>query len=713
MGPRRGRFPASRTPMSAPAPAPAAAPASDSMRIRLGRFRFRDPNTQFVALALLVGILGAMGAVLFRALTRQLTYLVTGHDDIVGAAQSLTPVWCVVLPAAGGLIGGFIARRFVRTGGTMGIAQIMEVVAVGRRTVKFRQSAARTASSLVVISSGGSEGREGPIIQMAAACASVVARLVKVSPERAQILVACGMAAGVAGAYNAPISATLFVIELIVGSFSMSLFGPVVVSAVVSSVITRAILGDEPLYRSAPFEVSSAASFLVYAPIGLLAGIGSVFFMRALRASKRVFHATKLRDEWRMLLGGAGVGLLGIVLPDVWGNGFEGTNHVLQATWGVGVLLTLCVAKLVATALTIGSGGVGGVFTPALMVGATVGAAFGTAAKTAFPHLDAQVHCCALLGMGGLLAGTTRAPFLAIIMMFELTDQPAIVLPMMIVSVLAIVGARLFERESIYVEELRESGIQWQGTPQGTALSSLRASEIMRGDVQLVPQSMRLTEMVDAFMKTRAMHLYVGTADGRLLGVVDLHDVKHMMHEGDVDAPVIAGDVVHEIPFVLPGDSLASLNEKLWLRDFGQLPVVDAAETRRFLGVVTRRDVLGAVDREILGRSSLLARVTHGPKDGQDVDYWELPEHHRLAGIDVPRSLEGRTLAEADLRKRHGIIVLAINRLDSDGTMRRIVPSADDALRRGDRLVVLAPEEGLAKFRAESEGGDGTSSPSS
>lgn len=679
--------------MAEPSESRAAKPGA--RRLHLGRLRWRDPNTRFLALAVLVGLLGAGGAIVFRSLTHQLTRLLTGSTDIVAGARALTAWPRVLLPAAGGLIGGFIARRFIHKGGTMGIAQIMEVVAVGRRTVRFRQSLARTASSLFVISTGGSEGREGPIIQMSAAFASLVSRWVKVSPERAQILVACGMAAGVAGAYNTPISATLFVVELIVGSFSMAIFGPVVISAVVSAVITRAVLGNAPLYQVAPFEITSALDFLPYVPLGLITGIGSVFFMRALRLAKRAFHATRLPTEYRMLLAGAGVGAIGLVFPQVWGNGFEGTDAVLDGTMTIGVLAALCLAKTAATGLTIGSGGVGGVFTPALMVGATLGAILGTLVHTVDPYLTAPVYCYALLGMGGLLAGTTRAPFLAIIMMFELTDAPAIVLPMMIVALLAIAGARVFERESIYVEELREHGIQWKGTPQGTALTALRAEEVMRTGVEPVAQTLPLAALVDAFMRTRALHLYVGDAAGRLLGVVELHDLKEAIRAGDLTVPIIARDMLRDIPRVAPDESLASVNEKLWLRDYGQLPVVEP-QSGRLLGVITRRDVLGAFDREILGSGALLARISHLEPDDREIDYFEVPEAHRLASLEVQRELVGRTLAEAGLRQRFGMTVLAVDRLEADGRVRRFVPAPDEPLRRGDRLIVLSNEEALA-----------------
>ncbi|HKB69344.1 MAG TPA: chloride channel protein [Thermoanaerobaculia bacterium] len=679
-------------------------------RIRFARFFWRDPNTQFLALAVLVGVLGAAGAIVFRTATIWLTSHLLGSPDVVSGASRL-PYWRrLLIPAAGGLAGGVIARLFVRTGGTMGIAQIMEVVAVGRRTVRFRQSLARTASSAIVISSGGSEGREGPIIQMGAAFASVVARAIKVSPERARVLVACGMAAGVAGAYNTPISATLFVVELVMGSFTFAVFGPAIVSAFVSALLTRAVLGNAPLYHVTAFELGSLPQTAPFLVLGLVAGLGSVLFMRTIRLSKKLFHQLGWKDEWRMTVGGLGVGALAFAFPEVWGNGFEGTNHLLSARPVLWFFVAIFAAKILATAFTIGSGGVGGVFTPALMTGAALGGSVGIVVARLFPHLASPISSYALLGMGGLLAGTTRAPFLSIIMMVELTQNEDLLLPMMIVALLAISGAKLFERESVYVEELRESGVEWNETPESSALASLRVRDILRSDVELIPQTMRLPEVMKAFLQTRVYYFFVGDAGGRLLGVIDLHDLKDVLGDPELaDSSVanliIAGDIVREIPSVTPEESLASVNEKLWLRDLGWLPVVESPESRKFLGMVTRRDVLGAFERESLRQSHLFARVSRTRLEGgTEVDYFELPEQHRLSQLDVPADLVGETVGETALRSRYGITILAIKRLDRDGLERRFVPAATDRLERGDRLVVLATDEGITRFSQRSDG---------
>src|SRR5262252_8085643 len=263
---------------SSVAPPPEAPP-----RGRFGRFFLRDPNTQFLLLAAAAGVLGAAGAIVFRWATTRLTHLLTNAEDIVAACESLPVLLRVFLPAAGGLVGGFLAKWLITETGPSGISQIVEAVSLARRPVRMRSSIGRVLSSVAVISTGGSEGREGPIVQIGAALASWSARHLKVAPDRVRILTACGMAAGVAGAYNTPIAATLFVLEVVVGTFSMAIFGPAVVSAVTSTLLVRFVLGDEPVYRVAAFRLESVAEFLPFAAIGLAAGPASALFVRALR----------------------------------------------------------------------------------------------------------------------------------------------------------------------------------------------------------------------------------------------------------------------------------------------------------------------------------------------------------------------------------------------------------------------------------------------
>jgi len=430
-------------------------PQEPSRPSRFGRFFWRDPNTQFLLLAAVAGVLGALGAVLFRWTTARLTHLWMDAEDVVKGAESLPPLLRLFLPTVGGLAGGFLAQWLITEKGPSGISQMIESVTLARRPVRVKPSVGRVLSSVAVISTGGSEGREGPIVQIGAALASSLSRRLKLSPERVRILTACGMAAGIAGAYNTPIAATLFVLEVVVGSFSMTLFGPAVVSAVTSTIVVRFLLGDEPVYHVAPFALRSAFELAAFAVIGLAAGPCSALFAWALREAKRLFAAMRLPIPATMAIGGAIVGALGIFLPEVWGNGFEANNRILRGNPTLLFLALLFVGKILATSATIGSGGVGGVFTPTLLVGATLGGAVAHLVQIAFPGFDAPVGGYALLGMGALMAGITRAPLLAMIMIFELTQNTAVLLPMMIVSVLAVVSARALQEDSIYIQSLR------------------------------------------------------------------------------------------------------------------------------------------------------------------------------------------------------------------------------------------------------------------
>ncbi len=685
--------------MSAPEPVEPVAP---SRRSRFGGFFWRDPNTQFLLLAALAGVLGALGAVVFRFLTVRLTQLLLEATDIVSGAESLPAALRVFLPAAGGLVGGLLLVWLVKEKGLSGVSQMIEAVSLARRPVRVRPAVGRVVSSIAVISTGGSEGREGPIIQIGAALASSLSRRLKVSPERVRILTACGMAAGVAGAYNTPIAATLFVLEVVVGSFAMRLFGPAVVSAVTSTVVVRLVLGDQPVYQVAPFHLESIVEFLPFAAIGLLSGPSSALFARSLRQARKLFDRIALARPLTMALGGAIVGAIGIFLPEVWGNGFEATNRILRGNPTLVLLVLLFVGKIVATCATIGSGGVGGVFTPMLLVGAAVGGAVARVCQLTVPGLEAPIGGYALLGMGGLLAGLTRAPLLAIIMVFELTQNTEVLLPMMVVSVIAALSARIFEKDSIYISSLRSAGIVWESTPEATTISTLKVSDIMRTDVKLIPRSTPLRDIINMFLRTRNLYLYVGDEEGRLLGVVDLHDIKDMFPERELGGIVIAEDLVTEIPCVTPAESLTSVNQKLWFRDLGHLPVVDSPETSRFLGIVTRRDLLGAIDREVLQRSRLVARVrTFSEQEGEgEMDYFELPEKHRMIELDTPAGLAGRTVSESGIRTRFGVSVLAVKRRSREGLERRFVPGPDDRFESGDVLIVLGTDEAIQRLRS-------------
>jgi CIC family chloride channel protein len=659
-----------------------------------------NENALFFLAVSLVGLLGGLAGAAFRwILELAVRGFWGGNDDQIVLAALASP-WSMrlVVPMAGGALAVAVTMLLGRRrAGREGFPEIMELIALGGRMIRLTPALRRSAASLMTLASGGAVGREGPMGQIAAAIGSRVGRSFRFPEERIRILVAAGIAAGFAAAYNTPIAATVFVLEVIIGSFNMVFLGPAVVAAAISTIVTRVFVGAGPIYPGVAQGLVSAWEVVPYLALGFLAGLGAVLFQFALERMYAVWERARLPAAVRTPLGGLCVGVLAIGWPWILGNGYETINMVLAGQLAVGLLAILFFAKILATTVTLASGGSGGVFTPMMFLGAMMGGVFGTILHAGFPEQTGTAGAYALAGMGGLVAGTTHAPFLAILMIVELTQDYQIVLPVMLTAVAAYSTARAIRHTSIYEEELRRRGMRWEGTPQERLMRQLKVRDIMIRDVPLYREDLPLEEIVEIFQRSRDLQIYIGDDDKRLLGIVELHEVKRMLGEEEFAPLLIAADLVTEIPVVKPDDSLVEVNEKLWFRDLGQLPVVDDDERREFQGIVTRRDVLGAFDREILRRNALLAKVRS--VEGAGFDYLELPAETRMDKVRVPASMVGKSLRETRLREAAGINVLAIERVDASGLRHRIAPAGDTILARGDVLVVIGGEGAVDRLR--------------
>ncbi|MGH7587504.1 MAG: chloride channel protein [Gemmatimonadota bacterium] len=677
------------------------------MRVFVRRLKvlFADnENAIFFTAVCLVGLLGGLAGAAFRWLFDLAVMGFWGRSgDIVSVAAASPPWLRVAVPVLGGALAAALAGLFaLRRREAGGFPEILEIISLGGQTIRLSRALERASASLMTLASGGAVGREGPMGQIAAAFGSRVGRSFHFSEERIRILVAAGIAAGFAAAYNTPIAGALFVMEVIIGSFNMVFFGPAIVAAAISTIVTRLFAGPGPIYApGAEYAMVSALEIVPYLVLGFLAGLASVLFQVTMERMYALWNRLRLPPLARTPLGGLVVGGLALLSPFVLGNGYEGINLVLAGEMALALMAILFVLKMLATTTTLASGGSGGVFTSIMFLGAMLGGVFGAGLHTVFPDETATAGAYALVGMGGVIAGTTHAPLLAILMVFELTQNYGIVLPIMLTSVMAYWTARTIRRTSIYTEELRRRGMRWEGTAQERLMRSLVVRDIMLTDVPLYPASLPLERIIEVFQDSRALQIYIGDGDGRLLGIVELHAVKRELGEarGEYGPLVIADDLVTEIPVVTPDDSLVEVNEKLWFRDLGQLPVVEEVEARRFLGIVTRRDVLGAFDREVLRRNALLAKIR--AVEGAGFDYFELPAHEQMAKLAVPPEMVGQPLRETGLRERYGISVMAIQRMDASGQETRVAPRADTVLRRGDVLVVMGEEGALGRLRGE------------
>jgi CIC family chloride channel protein len=658
----------------------------------------RDEQTHFFLITALVGVgagLVALGVRSLSALVTRIAYM-GWHGDAFETIRA-APWWLrLAVPALGAAVAGLIVQHAARRGPSSGMGAIMEAVTLRHGFVSLRRALWTAAASVVAIATGGSVGREGPITQVSCAIGSRLGRSFRLSEARVRLLVAAGAGAGIAAAYNTPIAGTLFVLEVVVGSFATDLIGTTVIAAVVGTLVARIYLWGGPIYDVPEFVFRTPQEILAYAGLGIACGFLAASFLGLMRVGEATFNRIHAPRWVRTGIGGLIIGALALQLPAVCGNGYETLMNILNARIGWISLAILLVAKMFATTASVTSGSPGGVFTPTLFIGAALGGVAGHLLHGVFPASTGGPSSYALVGMGALLAATTHAPITATVLIAELTGDYFVVLPQLLACGLA--STVTHRIDSVYTHELRRRGITWEGTLEQKIVHSIKARDIMRTDVPLLAPQTPFQEVVRLFTTTRTPCLYVGDGSGNLLGVIELHAVKELLGSDDVSNLVIAQDLATPPRSVAADASLAAVNEKLWFIDTGEAPVVESSADPRFLGVVTQRDLLGFLDREILRRNLLLSEVRWRDGLEKGIEYLELPEGYRLEALPVPADLVGKTVEQAQLRSRHGLNVIAIASIDVHGNERRYPPEHDHRLRPGDRLVVVASSEDVEAF---------------
>jgi len=469
----------------------------------------------------------------------------------------------------------------------------MEAIVLGEGDVPFRSSLVKSASALFTIATGGSIGREGPLVQLAAVLASLPGRWRHWPAPRRRLIVACGAAAGIASAYNAPIAGALFVAEIVLGSVAMESFGPLVFASVIATMTVRhsPMIGDNPLYRVPAFRMNSSWEIFPYALLGVAAGIAAPWFLRFLRLCETTFEKTKLPLIPRLALGGAIVGALAVHYPEMAGNGYSSIDGILHDQWPWAVLLGIFLCKILATGATFGSGAVGGVFTPTLFVGSGLGYLIGCGFHALWPHSTLTPSAFALVGMGAFLAATTHAPLMAMLMVFELTLDYAIILPLMMGCVIAYYLSIGIEPASIYSEALKRKGARLFDEQ----LSRLRVLDLMKAETSAIPMTAEFNEIAQNFISHRFNYLYVVDKDRHFLGVVSLHDIKPYLNEPEMANVIIAADILREnFPTVTPTVPLAQALEYFAHHDGERLPVLDEKD-HTLLGSISKSDLILAI----------------------------------------------------------------------------------------------------------------------
>ncbi|MGF0116921.1 chloride channel protein [Promicromonospora sp. Marseille-Q5078] len=558
-----------------------------------------------VILALVIGALTGLGAIGFRWLIAHTTLLFTGTADLAATDVGEHPVhpslpwlgpWFVVLaPVVGGLVYGPLVYRWAREARGHGVPEVMLAVARHGGRNRPRVAAVKALASAVCIGSGGSVGREGPIVQIGSALGSTVGQLGRMPADRLRTLAAAGGAAGIAATFNAPVAGVLFALELILRDFSARSFGLVVLASVTASVVARAVLGDDPFLTLPALTVDDARTYVLFALLGLLAGALGVGFTRVLYAIEDLCDRVWRGPEWaRPAVGGLLLGLLLLALPQLYGVGYPVLSGAVDGRFVVGLLLLLLVGKVVATSLTLGIGGSGGVFAPSLFVGGMLGAAFGQVAHQLAPGLAPSAGAFAVIGMGATFAGTARAPITAVVMLFELTGEYSIILPLMLAVVLATGVSRLLSSDTVYTLKLRRRGIDLDEHPADRVLGGVQVAAVMEEAPRAVAVDAALDDASSTLLASGRPALPVLDGD-RLVGQLraDLA-AEELAQDDEADRATVA-TVLTDVARVPHGADLREALTALHTHPDDDGGAVVDDDDGRLVGWLTHRAVLGVL----------------------------------------------------------------------------------------------------------------------
>lgn len=659
----------------------------------------RNESTRLMALGVLVGTLGALGACAFDQVTTTVGGLILGTAE---PGVSPPAVWLrLVVPAVGGLLTGLLVWGLA--GGDRrpaGIPDVVDAVANHEGHMNLRRSTVSALSAALGIGLGLSGGREGPIVQLSAAFGSSVCRRLHLSPTQTRVLAAAAVAGGIAASFNTPLGATFFALEIVLGNFAMASFGPVVAAAVAGTAVGQALLGDRIALNLPPFGLVSPVELLIYPVLGVLSGGVALGLKRAVLVGPQVRERLRL-PAWAAG-GAAGLGVAGLAagFPQVMGNGYTYMDKMLSEPPVVWFLVALLVAKLVATGLAqLGNTGVG-VFAPSLFVGSVTGTLFGTLVHNLLPHMTESPGAYGMVGMGAVAAAVAHAPITMTLMLFEMTRNYAVIAPMVLTLAVAGTVASYLDPESLYVSHLSARGVSLDHHREELVMYHLKVRDVLRAThLQRFPPDTPLSTLTAFFLHERAHAVYLADEDGVFAGVVRVQSLKRYL----LDPPdnLTARDLrsAHVRPVHLEQALTGTMS--LFVRsDMDELPVVDDLD--HLVGVLKERDIVTAYHHEVLRKEALNTRVEHGPADHRHLDVLDLPTGFSFARVVVTGQFVGHTLRDLRLPARFHVNVVAIRHADgATGEVQRLPVDVDRVLVEGDVLVVTGPADDVEDLQWE------------
>jgi CIC family chloride channel protein len=659
-------------------------------------------HTFVLLIAVLIGLLGGYGAVLIQFAIKGFQKLLWRGNFNLEYIHDVPWYWKIIVPTIGGVVVGLIIRFVAKEAKGHGVPEVMEAIALRNGIIRVRVVIAKLFASAFYIASGGSVGREGPVVQIGAAVGSTVGQFFKVNPKRMRTFVACGAASGIAAAFNAPIAGALFAVEIILGDFAVPQFSPIVISSVVATIVSRHYLGDFPAFEAVGYHLVSPLELINYVILGLLAGFVAVMFIKILYASEDYFDKLKWPDYVKGAVGGIIIGVIGLNFPQIFGVGYDTIDAALKGNLIWQIALTLVFIKILATSVSLGSGGSGGIFAPSLFLGAMLGSFYGGVVHQIFPGWTAEAGAYALVAMGGVVGAATHGPIAAILIIFELTNDYKIILPLMITTIIATLLAMRIQNESIYTLKLVRRGINIFGGRELNVLRSLKVSDVVKQSIELINEKVPFTKVLEKMVGSIHSYIYVVNDSNKITGYISMQEIRQTIMDYDtLKNLLIARDVAKPKDLILKeSDNLDYVMKEFGRKGIDELPVVSGNGDEKIVGTIWQTDVISAYNHQVFMRDmsgetlQSIKNLTKG-KTVHVIDQYHFNE------IEAPASFLGKTLEKIAVRKKYNIEVLLIKRkqkTDEGIKTLYIQPHGQTVLEMNDILLIFGAEKDIKRF---------------
>jgi len=655
-------------------------------------------HVRLTLLAVLVGLVAGLASVAFKYMIHFFQDLFWRAPSIPEAVTSQGWYLTILIPALGGLLVGPLIYYGAREAKGHGVPEIMEAQIFSGGQIRNQVAAIKSIASSICIGSGGSTGREGPIVQISASLASTLGQIFRISDRGMRTLVAAGAGAGIGATFNAPIAGALFAVEVILGEFGVFSFSPIIIASVIATLTSRLLIGDFSAFTVPKYTLISVWEIGPYILLGIISGLVAILFIKVLYFLEDRFESLPAHPLLKPVLGGVVVGLIGLKLPQIFGVSYEAIDACLANQLGFWLAFLLVLAKILSTSFTLGSGGSGGIFAPSLFLGAMTGSFLGSFFHNSFPQSMSSPGAFALVGMGAVVAGATHAPMTAIVIIFELTNDYKIILPLMLSCIIASLLTLGLQEESIYTMKLKRRGIRFKEGRELNILRSLFVRDMISQDYELFLNTEKVGRIIDQAIGGKHHAFQIVDEERNYVGCFALNQLKKLVLEKEtLDAFVIAQDLAVPDIQIDYEDNLEKAMEIFGREDVAEIAVL---KDKKFFGVIKRKDVIEAYNHEITKKeaaSGLIQKL----KFTHETKRIDLGKGYTVREIEAPSHFFNKSLKELNLKALYRIDILLIKRKYPPQTIP--VPSADEVIRKGDLLVLTGLAESIEKIVKKAE----------